>query len=232
MRIHYLQHVPFEGLGYINDWANEQGHPVSVTRLFEKKQFPQQDQFDFLIVMGGPMSIHDIELYPWLVDEKGFIQAAIEAEKPILGICLGAQLLADVLGSRVYKGKQKEIGWFPIFRSRQLPAKWAGIMPAELKVFHWHGETFDLPAGSVHLANSEVCQNQGFVWNERVVALQFHLESTPHSVRQLIDNCADELVDAPFIQKADQMLVDKAEFKGINLLMKSILEYLSGFVRI
>jgi GMP synthase-like glutamine amidotransferase len=112
MRLHWLQHVPFEGLGYIKDWAEEQGFDITCTRLYEGEELPKMDEFDWLIVMGGPMGIFDYNDHPWLTDEKEFIELAIDEEKTVIGICLGAQLIATALGAEVKNNPVKEIGWY------------------------------------------------------------------------------------------------------------------------
>jgi GMP synthase-like glutamine amidotransferase len=220
--LHTLQHVPFEGLGMIEDWANAQGFEISVTRLFNNDPFPDIKTFDWLVIMGGPMGIYDLAEYPWLSAEKNFIQYAIEAKKTVLGICLGAQLIADVLGAKVYPGPQKEIGWFPIQRVAGAP----DLLPEKLTVFHWHGDTFELPEGAIRLASSAACINQGFVYNGRVVALQFHLETTPESMDALIENCGEELLDAPYIQTAEQMRAGQAHMGNINATIFRLLDSL------
>ena len=222
MKLHWLQHVPFEGLGTIEEWASAQGAELSRTRLFAGEQLPEIRTVDWLIVMGGPMGIHDHGEYPWLVEEKEFIKAAIDAGKTVLGICLGAQLITDVLGAKVYAGPQKEIGWFPIRRSAEAPE----LLPEELTVFHWHGDTFEIPAGATRLASSEACANQGFIYNDRVVGLQFHLETTPASMEALVENCGIELIDAPGIQPADQMRGGLSNLKGIHAAMRHVLDTL------
>jgi GMP synthase (glutamine-hydrolysing) len=222
MKLHWLQHVPFEGLGIIEEWAEGCNAEIRATRIFSNEPLPDVDNFDLLVVMGGPMGIYDYDAYPWLKEEKEFIRRAIDAEKRILGICLGAQLIADVLGAKVYPGPQKEIGWFPIRRAKDAPA----LLPEELVVFHWHGDTFDLPEGSTPLASSEACRNQGFVYNDRVVGLQFHMETTPNSMEALIGNCAHELVDAPFIQTANQMRAGASNMVQINSAMEQLLQAL------
>jgi GMP synthase (glutamine-hydrolysing) len=222
MKLHYLQHVPFEGLGIIEEWAKANSIPLSCTRLFANETLPDLGSFDWLVVMGGPMGIYDHGQHPWLVEEKRFIEAAINGGKTILGICLGAQLIADVLGARVYPGSQKEIGSFPIQRAPEAPP----LIPEKLITFHWHGDTFGLPAGATRLASSEVCTNQGFIYNNRVVALQFHLETTPKSMDALIQNCANELTDAPFIQSAEKMRDQLPNLGNINAAMKNLLDQL------
>jgi len=245
MKLHWLQHVPFEGLGIIEKWATTHDFEIDCTRLFADEQLPAAESFDWLVVMGGPMGIYDHAAHPWLVAEKEFIKQSIDADKTVLGICLGAQLIADVLGAKVYPGPQKEIGWFPIQRSEGAP----GIIPEELITFHWHGDTFDIPEGATRLASSEACQNQGFVYNGRTVALQFHLETTPESMEALIENCADELPavdDASsfvahaepndkneagsfvYIQTADQMRQGSPNLGKINVAMKELLDQLNA----
>jgi GMP synthase (glutamine-hydrolysing) len=229
MNIHFLQHVPFEGLASIRGWIESGGHTVGCTRLYAGDGFPRPDTIDFLIVMGGPMGVYDVDLYPWLTAEKDFLRAVIDAGKRMLGICLGAQLIADVLGARVYPNSQKEIGWFPLTRTAAAESSALGqLLPAEFMAYHWHGDTFELPPGAVHLAQSAVCRHQAYAIDDRILGLQFHLETTPESARELIEHCADELVDAPTIQSADAMLTDNARFVGLNKLMFALLDGLTA----
>ena len=228
MKLHYLQHVPFEGLGIIEDWAIARGAAITVTQLFHNEPLPDMDTFDWLVVMGGSMGIHDHAEHPWLVAEKEFIQQAIAAEKTVVGICLGAQLIADGLGAKVYPGPQKEIGWFPIQRSAGAP----DLLPEDAVVFHWHGDTFDLPDGATRLASSAACRNQGFVYNDRVVALQFHMETTPAGMEALIENCRDELpgVDeagnSVYVRTAEQIRAGLPNLGTINAAMEALLDAL------
>lgn len=229
MKIHYLQHVPFEGLGSIAAWAEAQGHQVSVTRLYQNELPPSVASFDWLIVMGGPMGVHDEIDYPWLTHEKRFIDQTIAAGKTVLGVCLGAQLVACVLGARVYRNAHKEIGWFPIQLTHNASdsSLFSGLPPTQ-DVFHWHGDTFDLPAGAVHIARSEACEHQAFLLGECVVGLQFHLETTQQTAQDLIHNCHKELVPAEFIQTAEEMLADEQRFVGINAAMERLLDGLAS----
>jgi GMP synthase (glutamine-hydrolysing) len=218
--------VPFEGLASIEQWVTRQGNIISATKFYNGDTLPPVDDLDWVIVMGGPMNIYEDDKYPWLNSEKHFIEAAIEKNKVVLGICLGSQLIADVLGSKVYKGQEKEIGWYPITMTPE--ARNSSVfasLPESLTVFHWHGDTFDLPSGAVRLAYSEACANQAFIYADKVLGLQFHLESTKESVHQIIENCASELVTGKYIQKPEEMLARDDDFRNINTAMCKILDY-------
>jgi GMP synthase (glutamine-hydrolysing) len=228
MRIHYLQHVPFEGLGSIAAWAERKGLLLSRTRLYAGEALPAQEEFEFLIVMGGPMGVYDEGEFPWLKEEKEFLLAAIRAEKAILGICLGAQLLAAVLGAVVKGNGQQEIGWFPVSHWPEIPETIAALLPDGQRVFHWHGDTFAIPPGALPLYSSAACRNQAFLYGKRILGLQFHLETTPESLAGLIENCGADLVEAPWVQPVADMLGHGECFAGINRSMEAILDYLAG----
>jgi GMP synthase-like glutamine amidotransferase len=226
MRAHYLQHVPFEGPGSIESWLQTAGYAITHTRLFESAQLPDRDAFDLLVVMGGPMSVNDESSYSWLVQEKQFIHSSIEAGKSVLGICLGAQLIASSLGARVYPNRHKEIGWFPVHGITP-PGVSVFSFPPSLDVFHWHGETFELPPGAVRLAYSEGCENQAFQIGNSVIGLQFHLETTPQSAEDIIANCRDELIPSRYVQTEEEMLSATPEqYQSINQVMRGILSYI------
>ena len=147
-RIQVLQHVEFEGLGSIRGWLDRKNYPVTTSKIFEACIMPHVDSFDGLIVMGGPMSVNDTVEFPWLVAEIELIRSSIQAGKKILGICLGAQLIARALESTVYRNRQKEIGWFPVaFTTSAKKLIPSTASDDRVTVFHWHGETFDLLAG-------------------------------------------------------------------------------------
>lgn len=211
LRIHYFQHVPFEGLGSIEYWAQLHDHSLSSTQLYESSIMPAISDFDWLIVMGGPMSVHDEVQHPWLVEEKRFIRRAVEEGKKVLGICLGSQLISAALGARVYKNKEKEIGWFDIeFSSHAQSSPLFSGMGKSLKVFHWHGDTFDLPENAVLLASSDGCKNQAYIYKERVLAFQFHAESTVCSLQQMIENGGNELKYGKYIQTDISLLLNRS----------------------
>ncbi len=224
MRVHYLQHVPFEDLGSMAPTLDSRGHQVTSTQLYEGKPLPAPTDPDWLVVMGGPMGIDDEDRYPWLAEEKRFIRQVIDAGKLVLGICLGAQLIADALGAKVSKNPHREIGWFDITRLPSASGTILGnVLPVQAEVFHWHGDTFDIPDGAVPLAESEACRNQGFVFDNRVVAFQFHLETTEHSARLLIDNCRNELDGSRYVQSESEILADSERFIRTNQIMTSVI---------
>ena len=230
MKAHYLQHVPFEGIGSIEGWLSRHGVETSRTRLFQDEHPTDVERMgaaDLLVVMGGPMSVNDEAVFPWLSAEKRVIRDAILRGVRVLGICLGAQLIASALGARVYRNPVKEIGWFPVRAATG--AQDLFRFPPVSSVFHWHGETFDLPPGAVPLASSECCSNQAFQIDRRVVGLQFHLEVTRAQVRAMVDACGGELVAGPRIQtEAELLAVPDREYARTNRMMDQVLDDLTG----
>lgn len=226
MRAHYLQHVPFEGLGSIEPWLELNGFDITHTRFFESTDLPDTATIDLLVVMGGPMSVNDEDQFPWLVPEKQFIRKAIDSGKPVLGICLGAQMIASAMGASVFANPVKEIGWFPI-RGVESVGGDLFSFPSSETVFHWHGETFDLPPGAIRLAMSQACENQAFQLGKSVIGLQFHLETTPASAGQIVSYCRDELIPSTYVQTEKEILsASPNRYKSINRLMDSILDFL------
>lgn len=217
LRIHVFQHVHFEGIGAIEPWAQARGHQIGYSRLFDGEAPPAPESFDWLIVMGGPMGVHDEAEFPWLKAEKRAVAATLKAGIPVLGICLGAQLLAEVSGGTVSRNREKEIGWFPIhsIQSRSGRAWPWSIFPATLTTFHWHGDTFTLPPGAIHLAASEGCEQQAFAVGEKAVGLQFHPEATPEGIAALLANCASDLTPGRYVQAADK-LAGSLEYQAAN----------------
>jgi GMP synthase-like glutamine amidotransferase len=225
VRIRFLLHVPFEGPAAIANWATARGYPCASTRLFAGEPAPDPAAFDMLVILGGPMSVHDTAVIPWLGAEKKLIGQALSSGKRICGICLGAQLLAEALGGQVVRNKHKEIGWHPI-EFLDADSHFRQVLPTRVDAFHWHGETFTIPAGAIRLARSEACENQAFAHGDRVLALQFHPEATADGIRQLARHCGDELVPGPFIQSAEQMLAGSDRIGPANDLLFRLLDRL------
>ena len=227
MRAHVFQHVAFEGPGSIGPWLTARGYDVTRTRFFEAADLPDLGEIDLLVVMGGPMSANDEGELHWLVEEKRFARQAVECGKPVLSVCLGAQIIGGAMGARVFPNPAKEIGWFPV---RSVGPRGGDVFefPPSQTVFHWHGETFDLPAGAVRLASSEACENQAFQLGRRAIGLQFHLETTPESAAAIVSCCCEELVPSEYVQTAEEILSAPAErYAAINGLMGGVLSFLT-----
>lgn len=224
MRVCVLEHVSFEGPGSIGPALIAAGHSLHKTALYRGEPLPDVGSLDWLIVMGGPMGANDDAQFDWLGPEKGLIRQAIDCGKRVLGICLGAQLIAAALGARVFRNAHREIGWFPIHAASDAAAHPLGrLFPQQLDVFHWHGDTFDLPPGAVRLASSEACREQAFALGKHVLALQFHLEMTPQAAAGLVEHCRDELTAAPYVQAPGEMLAHGDRFAAVNALMERLL---------
>ncbi len=225
MRIQVFQHVDFEGPAYIAEWAKKKSYSIQKTLLFKNEELPEIESFDLLVMMGGPMNIYEHNEYPWLPREKKLIKEAIEKKKCVLGICLGAQLLADVLGGPVTKNHYKEIGWFPVRPTVEArSSKFFDSFPEEFVPLHWHGDTFEIPKGAKRIAGSPACPNQVFEFEERVVGLQFHLESTKESIEALLRNCQNDMTPGPFVQHEEIILKDIHRIQENNALMGRLLE--------
>lgn len=223
MRLHYLQHVSFETPGRILDWAASNDVQVSATKFFEDDYIlPAQDDFDVLVVMGGPMGVYDVQDYPWLNVEKEFLKHTIESEKPVLGICLGAQLIARSLGAKVYQGT-KEIGWFPIQKVNE--GRFLKDFPNTINVMHWHGDTFDLPEGATLIASNEVTKNQAFEY-KNCLALQFHFEMGPDNVGSILEHAGDDLTLDPYVQTAEQIQSETSFFAENKTVLFHLLDTL------
>lgn len=225
MRLHYLQHIELEHPGSILAWAREKGHTVTRTRFFRGETLPELHAFDWLVVMGGPMNIYEDETYPWLADEKKFIRAAIDGGKTLLGLCLGAQLIADAIGGKVTANSQPEIGWLPVrWKENAQEHPLFSFFPKESTVFQWHYDTFSvLPPDSEVLAASEACAHQAYIYKERVIGFQFHLENTPEMLNGYIEQAADEMISAAYVQTPQEVLAHPEHLARNNEWMAEFL---------
>lgn len=227
VRARILQHAPFEGPGSIETWLSSHAAEFAVTHLYAGDPLPDLTTLDLLIAMGGPMSVNDEATYPWLAEEKRYLRMAIDQGKAVLGICLGAQLIAAALGAPVTRNSVEEIGWFPVYALPIVGRQPVFQLPPELQVFHWHGETFGLPAGAIHLAHSAACTQQAFQFGERVIGLQFHLEMTEQTLAEMLAQDDSELVPAPWVQSpAEIMAAPPQRYERNQQVMDSILDYL------
>jgi len=214
MKISVLQHAAFEGPGEIAVWAEKHGHSVTVHHLYRGDVLPAPGTFDLLVVMGGEMNIYQDRDYPWLRAERDFIRTTMEQGGKVIGICLGSQLIADALDSRVHQNMEYEIGWFPVTFTAEGRAAFPHL-PADTIVLHWHGDTFGLPTGAMRLAGSKGCPEQGFVIPGKCLGLQFHLETDPSLVRLFVDG-QGHWPTGPFAQMPKAILADAATHHETN----------------
>jgi GMP synthase-like glutamine amidotransferase len=227
MRFHWLQHVEFEDAACIGDWAVRQGFTMSQTRLFEDEALPDVNEIDGLAIMGGPMNIYQHRDHPWLVKEKKFIEKTIGAGVPTIGVCLGSQLLADVLGAKVSQNPYIEIGWFDMaLTEKATDCELVKGLPQRFTAFQWHGDTFEIPPDAKWLAQSQACRNQAFAYDCHVLGLQFHIEYSAESIRQMIAHCGHELVKAPFVQTAEEITAGLPNVQTMNQHLFTLLEAL------
>lgn len=198
MKIDVLQHISFEKPAAIGEWASDRGHELRIHKLYGRDPVPRPEDIQFLILLGGPMSANDKE--SWLEEERRLIRNVIHRGTPVFGVCLGAQQIAKALGAAVTPGP-KEVGWHPV----QTTSGTGSFIPDQLTAFHWHGEQFAIPDQAERLFSSAACRNQGFVFRQHVIGLQFHLETTPESVRLLLTHDGDYIDSSRYVQSAEEI---------------------------
>ncbi|HWR39357.1 MAG TPA: type 1 glutamine amidotransferase [Patescibacteria group bacterium] len=233
MRIHYLQHVSFENPGSILLWAQENGHTVTCTHLYNNESLPLQQEFDWLVVMGGPMNIYQEVEHPWLKAEKPFLRETIAAGKVVIGLCLGAQLIADVIGGKVTRNPVPEIGWFPVRLSETVRSSpLFSFFPPKPVVFQWHGDTFSvLPAEAQCIATSSACKHQAFIYRGRVFGFQYHMENTETIIQDLVTHCVSELVPGEYVQTPAELLAHPEYISQNHQWMRKFLTQLEKMER-
>ncbi len=219
MKLVALKNVDVEGLGTFRETFERRGVNVEELPAYEGV-FPKLDDFDILVLLGGPMGVYDEDDYPFLKDEKELLRKALAEGKKVLGVCLGCQLLSEVLGGKVYRGEWgKEIGWRPIYPQDHLEL----IYRDEITVFHWHGDTFDIPDGCIRLASSQMYKNQAFRFGNRAVGLQFHLEVTPEDIEKWISVYGEEVKEEGI--EAEELLPDESLWKRLKIYCDVFTEY-------
>lgn len=206
------------------------GDDAVVTRLWENEPLPFCDDFDGLIVLGGPMGVRDVHRHPWLLPERRLMAEAVAAGKPVLGICLGAQQLALALGGGVEEGGSPEIGWFPVHRSSgREAAPLFEDFPETFIPFHWHADRCLPPPGARTVFRSEGADCQAFSFGSRAAGVQFHLEMTAEGIRDLVKHCPEDLAgEGPFIQSPDVIGGTPRQRRSARRLMESLLDHLGG----
>lgn len=225
MKVLVFQHEPNEGIGNMASWMASHEAELTYVKLFEPNPaFPPVKEFDLVIVLGGLMSVNDEDDYAWLKTEKSCLAEVLENGTPLLGLCLGAQMIANVLGADVVQGEHQEIGWYPVDNV----SKGQGVQITLPKpVFHWHGETFKLPDGAVRLMSSQACENQAFQMGEKVVGLQYHLEVIPDTIEHWLHDVDGKLPKGPYIQSVEELQKTPAAFyEDSQKAMERLLDYL------
>ncbi|MBI2357313.1 MAG: gamma-glutamyl-gamma-aminobutyrate hydrolase family protein [Deltaproteobacteria bacterium] len=193
-----LQHISCETLGTIADALEGASIRHQYIRPFAGDPVPEEiEGCAGLIVMGGPMGVYEKYRHPFLADEMRLIEKALRAQVPMLGVCLGSQLLAATLGAAVTKGQRKEIGWYPVTLAESCKEDplWTGVEP-RFTAYHWHGDIFDLPQGAVSLASSALTRHQAFRYGQNAYGFLFHMEVTPGMIREMVHAFAEELREA------------------------------------
>jgi len=219
METYIFQHVAFEGPGAILPYLESKGHHVHLVKLYAGDSVPSSLDVDFAVLMGGPMSALEEDKYPFMAEEKQLCRELFAAEKPVLGICLGAQIMANAFFAQIRQNPEKEIGFYPVTFENGFT----------VNAFHWHGETFDIPEYAESIAYSEACRNQGFKIG-RSLGLQFHLETTEDSLSSLLENGAEELeqalsAKAKYVQSKSQILeTAKTALPELNAALSELLD--------
>lgn len=228
MHIHFIQHMRFEYPASIADWAKEKKYTTTYSKIFEEAIFPSENTFDMLVILGGVMSVYDDYKYAWLPAEKIFIKNAIKEKKKVVGVCLGAQLVAEALGAKVFPHIIKEIGWFEV--EKVSAHKITNHLPETFTTFHWHGDTFTLPGGAVQLFKTAACEQQGFVYNDHVAALQFHVEVNHDLLTGMTEHENAELIKNTYVQAEDE--IKQLTPKYISRQKKYIYGFLDAFIQL
>jgi len=204
-KVAIFQHAEGEWIGSMTEWFADKDFQLQTYRLDLNESLPTVDQFDWLLVMGGPMSAYEEDMYPWLVAEKKVIKQAIDSDKTVLGICLGGQLIASAMGADVYKNTEHEVGWHLITKTNSC-ATW---MPDNLVPLSWHYDCFDIPNGAIPFASSAITPNQGFKLGKNVWALQFHLEAYANTVGDFLGLDDEGLPTGEYVQTEAEIFTTK-----------------------
>ncbi len=219
MNILIIKNTASEGPGTIEDHLRAEKLPFSIIDLKKGEAAPNVSTFTHVLIMGGPMAVYEMEQNPFLKDELLLIGRAIKESKHVLGVCLGAQMVAHALGARVYPGGQKEIGWYDVTLTDDgmrdpCISQLAYDGRKSAKVFQWHGDTFDLPDGAVLLASSDLYPNQAFRYSDRVYALQFHIEASPVIVFEWLKN--EKGIDLNGVNAESHRIYDPYRMRAMN----------------
>jgi len=227
MRLHLLEHDPIEiQRNNIITWAEKKGYAVRRTDVSTGAKIPAKNDFDWLIVLGGSQHAWEERKHPWLIREKRFISEILSADKIILGICFGAQLLAEVLGGRVFPNEKEEIGWYSIRLSPEGKQSFLfRNVPETFLTFHWHSDHFSLPRGCTVLAYSAPTPYQAYTHKDhRIAGLQFHPEYTVEMVKFFADECGHEWKKDQYVAGKEAVLSKSEKIPETYWLMEQLLD--------
>ena len=227
MRLHLLHHNPVDSSrNNISSWAENKGYAIAHTYLCNNEALPTIEDFDWLIVMGASQHAWEEDIYPWLPTEKKFIRQALEDNKIILGICFGAQLLAEALGAEVFVNPHNEIGWHEVTLTSEGQRSYLfQNVPEQFTTFHWHADHFALPPGCTRLAYSKATENQAYICRERrIVGIQFHPEYPLESVRYFVREFGDMIQNGPYVASEEKILSQTDQIPETYGLMAAILD--------
>jgi GMP synthase-like glutamine amidotransferase len=226
-----IKHIDIEGPGTLEYFLRSQNFfKLEIVELYREKTLPPIETCAAVISLGGPMNVYETDKYPFLKTEEDFLKSAIEKEIPILGICLGAQLLAKVCGSSVKKAKHKEIGWYKIsLTDYGKNDKLFSGLADEIIVFQWHEDTFEIPKNALHLAKSKNCSNQAFRYGKNSYGIQFHIEVTSEMIENWFLEYKEKNLDIKKILSQTQKLKDELQ-KEANLIYSNFLNIIKNRV--
>lgn len=222
MRINVLQHTPNEGPGSIKTWADNNHHELYVYHPETFRNLPSAKETDILIILGGPMSPNDN--FAWIKQERQLINALLANNKPIFGACFGAQQIAKTLGKKVLDAPYKEVGWAPVY----LKDKTIPNIPEKLTALHWHQQMFEIPEGAKLLFSSDLVQNQGFIYHDNVLGLQFHFEPEEDNVREIAVNDNHYPEENNSLHQTSQEIIEHGVPKENKEVMFKLLDFITN----